>query len=562
MTIAENTGLALRRTSSDGRARAQSMDHLPNVRPNATLITYRSSGRLLVVGPHAAVSEAARHCQAKSGIQCVLLSTEISVHRKEAPANGRHEVYLADFVEITGHLGAFVVEVSRNDKVVNFAETLGYESKTFDLVLDLGDTPAIDSEISPPGYISTAGTRRTIEGAVDEISELVGNFEKPKYFSYDPDICAHGRSGLIGCSRCLDACPTDAISSIGEMIEVDPYLCQGAGACSSACPTGAITYDHPCSSTLIDAIRNLLKSYRQAGGENPSVLFYDSEAGSEIVVKSAASLPQNLLPIEVEEIGSIGIDIWLTCIAYGSRSVSILVPPPVARSVTEELRSQIEYFDALLVGAGYENGAVRLLEADGKTKLLKALKQGGSELAIEPANFLPSGAKRTDIRMALDYLYELAQPRSTVAALPEGAPFGEIKVDRGDCTLCFACVSVCPASALEAGGDTPKLSFIEWNCVQCGLCETACPETAISLKPRFVFDPAKRMRSRTLNEDAPLCCIGCGKPFATRSMLARMQTKLKDHWMFQDPDAVKRLEMCEDCRVKDMYENDNSQIKF
>ena len=38
----------------------------------------------------------------------------------------------------------------------------------------------------------------------------------------------------------MDACPTQAIVSAGDRIEVDPYLCQGGGSCASACPTGAI----------------------------------------------------------------------------------------------------------------------------------------------------------------------------------------------------------------------------------------------------------------------------------------------------------------------------------
>ena len=32
-----------------------------------------------------------------------------------------------------------------------------------------------------------------------------------------------------------------------------------------------------------------------------------------------------------------------------------------------------------------------------------------------------------------------------------------------------------------------------------------------------------------------------------------MKSKLKNHWMFAKPDALARLEMCEDCRVQDMF---------
>ena len=96
----------------------------------------------------------------------------------------------------------------------------------------------------PPGYYAPAGPK-ALAPVLNELRDLVGEFEKPKYFRYDPDICAHGRSGLNGCRRCIDACPTQAISSLGGIIEVDAYLCQGAGSCASACPSGAIRYAYP-----------------------------------------------------------------------------------------------------------------------------------------------------------------------------------------------------------------------------------------------------------------------------------------------------------------------------
>jgi hypothetical protein len=36
-------------------------------------------------------------------------------------------------------------------------------------------------------------------------------------------------------------------------------------------------------------------------------------------------------------------------------------------------------------------------------------------------------------------------------------------------------------------------------------------------------------------------------------MLDVMMSKLEGHWMFQSEDARRRLQMCEHCRVKDMF---------
>jgi ferredoxin len=116
----------------------------------------------------------------------------------------------------------------------------------------------------------------------------------------------------------------------------------------------------------------------------------------------------------------------------------------------------------------------------------------------------------------------------------------------------MSCVAVCPTSALREGQGLPQLNFVERSCIQCGACEKACPEDAVSLETRFLYDDKERGAQRLLHEEQPLCCISCGKPFATRSMLKVMAKKLEGHWMFQSEADRRRLEMCEDCRVKDL----------
>jgi ferredoxin len=94
--------------------------------------------------------------------------------------------------------------------------------------------------------------------------------------------------------------------------------------------------------------------------------------------------------------------------------------------------------------------------------------------------------------------------------------------------------------------------------VQCGLCATTCPEDAITLQPRlWLADGGKaRKAPRVLAEAEPYRCIQCGKPFGTLRAIENMLTKLSGHSAFQG-DALKRLQMCGDCRVIDIYSNPN-----
>ena len=138
--------------------------------------------------------------------------------------------------------------------------------------------------------------------------------------------------------------------------------------------------------------------------------------------------------------------------------------------------------------------------------------------------------------------------------LPDGAPFGDVAINAGKCTLCMACVGACPGNALQDGSnrETPEVFFVESNCLQCGACVQTCPEDAVRLEPRLLFDREIRNRARALNRDTPFACIACGKPFAPTSVINKMQEKLKDHHMFGNQRALDRLKMCDDCRVADI----------
>ena len=116
------------------------------------------------------------------------------------------------------------------------------------------------------------------------------------------------------------------------------------------------------------------------------------------------------------------------------------------------------------------------------------------------------------------------------------------------------CVGACPESALLDAKDVPQLKFIERNCVQCGLCEKTCPEDAISLTPRLLLTRQAKAEV-VLNRAEPFECVRCGKPFGTRQMITNMLGRLSGHSMFAGKDALRRLQMCADCRVIDMMEN-------
>src|SRR5688572_14153920 len=115
------------------------------------------------------------------------------------------------------------------------------------MVLDQSRVQLISLAQAPEGYF--AARRDALEQplAAPQFAQFVGEFEKPKYFEYREKICAHGRSEITGCTKCLDVCSTQAISSeLGEnRVKVEPHLCMGCGGCATVCPSGAMTYAYP-----------------------------------------------------------------------------------------------------------------------------------------------------------------------------------------------------------------------------------------------------------------------------------------------------------------------------
>ncbi len=572
--------ITLSEQSANGRARSAALIAAAAIEARPTsLVGYRSTGALVIIGPETAAVAAARRLH--GALRCTVVIQETNGAGKRAGAMPELPadvpVVREKVIQVSGHLGQYAVVVSAPPPMggANLLQKLGSQRTHFDLVLDLSDPPFMTDELLPFGYyapgadaaqdvpisrehMDVRGDAERLEKALAELPDMVGEFEKPRFFNYNPEICAHGASGLTGCTRCIDACPAGAIISMLEEVAVDPYKCQGAGVCATACPTGAMTYLYPAVSDHLAKLSELLKTYRNQGGATPVILYYDAETARARMQQLTAQLPEHVIPIEIAELGSVGMDVWLAGLAYGAAGVFMLPTFATPKKVLGEVEAQLEYAHAIIEGMGYTRDMLALLAIDDKDALA-VLSAATAKPVAAPATFASANEKRTTLRLAVEHLYTHAPAKKAEVALPKGSPFGQIFVNRDACTLCMSCVGACPVGALADGGDLPQLQFIEGNCVQCGLCETTCPEDAISLAARYLYDPEARRASRVMHQEAPFHCVSCGKPFATQKMMTRMTEKLQGHWMFQNTEAVKRIQMCGDCRVKDMFKAEHQR---
>jgi ferredoxin len=485
------------------------------------------------------------------------------------------------------------VRVCEAAGAIDFQRAARETSESFDLVLDLRDAPAFTQHAPPQGYFHVGADDSKLVDAVLKLRDLVGEFDKPKFFQYKPKLCAHSRNEQIGCTACIDVCSAQAIHSEASLkgktstaprrrnlaeavtpdvggqgggIAVNPHLCVGCGACTTVCPSGALAFATPTTVDQGKVLRTMLSTYAKAGGQNAALLIHSQGAGARWVEdlgraartdKSVRGVPARVLPLAVWHTASIGIDLWLAAIALGAADVWVLMTEEEAPGYRVALRQQMAVAQAVLTGLGYAGAHLRLIEATAARELDQALQAPPSQAVSKAATLSPQADKRATLDLAIDHLLAHAPKASESVALPTaGSPWGTLAIDTDKCTMCLSCVGACPEAALADNPEAPQLRFIEKNCVQCGLCVTTCPEDALALEPRlWLADGGKaRKQLRVLNEAQPYACIKCGKPFGTQKGIEQMILKLAGHSMFKGA-AAERLKMCGDCRVIDIHTN-------
>ena len=450
---------------------------------------------------------------------------------------------------LSGYLGQFHAAIQGKKNPLNLGLLCANDKACFDLVLDLSFSPCLTMEVPPLGYYAPGNDPAAVKHALREIHTLVGTFSKPKFYRYDLAKCVHARKGIQGCTRCIQACPTQAIASRQDRVQVDPHLCQGCATCAVVCPTGAISDSRLVPKDFLETLQIRIRTQIDSEQRPPVVLFHDAANHHPPIETGRDDLPSHVITVQLRELAVAGMETWLNVLSCGAAGVVLLATKRNPTSTRKELQAQLNTVNQLMEGMGYACKRVRLLELHDALHDHTIAELNFPHPEFQTASFHTYNDKRRIVVKALAHLWSQAEAPQSCVTLDVGAPFGEVCVDPDLCTLCMSCTTVCPTRALQRGGRPAeeRLEFIEANCVQCAICAAACPENAIVLAPRYHFDHKQRENHHDLHKELAFPCITCGKPFSTRSTVEHMIKKLRNNPFFQG-EALNKLKQCPDCR--------------
>ncbi|WP_416137321.1 4Fe-4S dicluster domain-containing protein [Halomonas sp. HK25] len=292
--------------------------------------------------------------------------------------------------------------------------------------------------------------------------------------------CLQAPPHPLACSRCLDACPAEALA-FHEDVDGGMYLlasdaCHGCGQCVPACPSEA----------LVSAEVHALVT-RQVEGEALHLGCHRAQGSAEVT--------------RLHCLRALGPDLLAELAARATPGKVALAPAGgcqgclAAPSDAHDNWRQAAEASCLVSDAA----------ADGDYRAARAAVSRRDLLRGHPAPRLPAIPSDD----AAPKARRLERQRAAAAMLGNArfAPtLPGLTLDANACLAHGVCARVCPTDALQetAGGE---LVFDPLACLDCGHCLTACPEGAL----QKADSPGST--AVTLREAQRIDCFLCGRPF-------------------------------------------------
>src|SRR6202022_3395614 len=203
-------------------------------------------------------------------------------------------------------------------------------------------------------------------------------------------------------SRAISSSPPTSAPTRAPRSGVVPAPSTPARGAPPPRPPGPPPYALPPPDALIRKLRLLLTAYRETGGTRPVVLVHDGAHGTPLIdalARFGDGLPANVLPLEVNEVTQMGLEVIAACFAYGASAMRFLIRGKPRHDITG-LTQTLALAEAILASLGCGGNRVAALEVDDPDALAALLWVPHPEPGTaHPASFVAAGGKRDVMRL-------------------------------------------------------------------------------------------------------------------------------------------------------------------
>lgn len=316
---------------------------------------------------------------------------------------------------------------------------------------------------------------------------------------------ASGRTDV--CSRCLDVCPTHAITISEKSVTVGAD-CRKCGLCASVCPTETFSTRRHTPRQVYDQIARVASSYEQCYVTCTRAL-RRLPKGNEVVLACVGAVPR---------------DLWFALLADYD-NINIYLPVGICDRCRTTTGEQT-YVDAIGTAEEWADAAMGLEveESEMTHDLTRAYRRSqfvsGAVTSVERlvtrttpalAGAKAVAKKISDHSQRLNRMQKelesavgakasnnhtrvLTQGRKLMMGAlqhDEGlAEFVRLQVpvcDQALCTMCGECARTCSLHAIDLDREG-AVSVKSAYCAGCGACVTACEDGALSMEPMDVSE--------------------------------------------------------------------------
>ena len=288
--------------------------------------------------------------------------------------------------------------------------------------------------------------------------------------------CVRARDKSADCDRCVQVCPTGAIS-LEDGVHVDFDACIRCGLCLHTCPTGALTGTDNvhrllyCASQLVDH-----ENIEIACAQHPDPAPGDPKADAVITTTGC--------------LAALGASAYLSLATQGVKQVRVrldacaqcplaLLQPQIEATIqrASDLLEALDKPQTVAVAAPVQRPRRRSVYSIKnppvtRRSFFQAIGQGARD-------FLPPLEDVTERHRLVDALRRLA-PKNPDQPVP-GSDFVSLAISDA-CNACTTCARICPTGALEFLRDDEnfEITFSAAACVNCGLCLHFCDPKALT----------------------------------------------------------------------------------